>query len=42
MKWSGIVPAGMIYVGSHHERGFDSRYIGLLPISRLTRMERIL
>ena len=42
MKWSGIVPAGMIYVGSHHERGFDSRYIGLLPISSLTRMERIL
>lgn len=42
MKWSGIIPSGMIYVGSHHPRGFDSRYIGLIPISRLTRMERIL
>lgn len=42
MKWSGIIPSGMIYVGSRHPRGFDSRYIGLLPISRLTRMERIL
>lgn len=42
MKWSGIIPSGMIYVGSRHPRGFDSRYIGLIPISRLTRMERIL
>lgn len=42
MKWSGIIPLGMIYVGSRHPRGFDSRYIGLIPISRLTRMERIL
>lgn len=42
MHWSGIIPAGMAYVGSFHPRGFDSRYIGLLPIARLTRMERIL
>lgn len=42
MNWSGTIPAGMIYVGSLHPRGFDSRYIGLLPIARLTRMERIL
>lgn len=42
MQWSGIMPAGMVYVGSHHPRGFDSRYFGLLPISRLTRMERLL
>lgn len=42
MRWSGIIPAGMVYVGSTHPRGFDSRYFGLLPIARLTRMERIL
>ncbi|QJU58426.1 peptidase [Sphingomonas sp. AP4-R1] len=42
MRWSGIIPAGMAYVGSPHVRGFDSRYFGLLPIATLTRMERIL
>ena len=42
MKWSGLIPAGMAYVGSTHPRGFDSRYFGLLPIANLTRMERIL
>ena len=42
MHWSGIIPKGMIYVGSPHPRGFDSRYFGLLPTSRLTRMERVL
>lgn len=42
MQWSGVIPPGMIYVGSHHPRGFDSRYFGLVPISRLTRMERLL
>ncbi len=42
MKWSGIIPAGMAYVGSTHPRGFDSRYFGLLPIASLIRMERIL
>jgi conjugal transfer pilin signal peptidase TrbI len=42
MKWSGVIPAGMAYVGSTHPRGFDSRYLGLLPIARLIRMERIL
>ncbi|MHA6766103.1 S26 family signal peptidase [Edaphosphingomonas haloaromaticamans] len=42
MRWSGIIPIGMVYVGSTHPRGFDSRYFGLLPIARLTRMERIL
>lgn len=42
MQWGGVIPAGMAYVGSHHPRGFDSRYFGLVPISRLTRMERLL
>lgn len=42
MQWSGVIPPGMIYVGSHHPRGFDSRYFGLVPLTRLTRMERLL
>ncbi|PNQ03984.1 S26 family signal peptidase [Sphingobium sp. SA916] len=42
MHWSGIIPKGMIYVGSPHPRGFDSRYFGLLPTRRLTRIERVL
>jgi len=42
MMWSGVVPPGMIYVGSHHPRGFDSRYIGLVSVAALTRMAPIL
>lgn len=42
MEWSGVIPEGMVYVGSHHPRGFDSRYFGLVPIATLTRMERLL
>lgn len=42
MMWSGVVPPGMTYVGSHHRRGFDSRYFGLVPMAELTRMTRIL
>jgi conjugal transfer pilin signal peptidase TrbI len=42
MQWSGIVPPGMVYVGSHHPLGFDSRYFGLLPIAKLTRMARLI
>lgn len=42
MQWSGIVPPGMVYVGSHHPQGFDSRYLGLLPITKLTRMARLI
>jgi conjugal transfer pilin signal peptidase TrbI len=41
-RWHGPIPAGLVYVGSHHPRGFDSRYFGFVPISRLTRMERLL
>jgi conjugal transfer pilin signal peptidase TrbI len=41
MMWSGVVPPGMIYVGSHHPHGFDSRYFGLVPVAELTRMTRI-
>lgn len=36
------VPAGFIYVGSHHPDGYDSRYYGPVAIDRLTRMERVL
>ena len=42
MRWSGIIPPGMAYVGSHHPRGFDSRYIGLVPLHGLRRMQRLL
>lgn len=42
LRWSGVIPPGMVYVGSRHPRGFDSRYFGLVPIARLTRMERVL
>ncbi len=42
MQWSGIIPPGMVYIGSHHPRGFDSRYFGLVPLTSLTRMERLL
>jgi type IV secretory pathway protease TraF len=42
MRWNGVIPAGLVYVGSAHPRGFDSRYFGLLRLHRLTRMERIL
>lgn len=39
---SATIPAGYLYVGSKHPSGFDSRYYGLVEISRLTRMERVL
>jgi len=42
LRWSGVIPPGMAYVGSRHPRGFDSRYFGLVPIGRLMRMERVL
>ncbi|WP_254296421.1 S26 family signal peptidase [Sphingomonas tagetis] len=38
---SGIIPHGLVYVGSLHAHGFDSRYFGLVPIERLKRMERL-
>lgn len=42
LRWRGVVPDGMAYVGSRHPRGFDSRYFGLVPIARLTRMAKLL
>ncbi|MBT0667379.1 S26 family signal peptidase [Novosphingobium profundi] len=42
LTWSGVIPVGKIYVGSTHPRGFDSRYFGLVPVTSLARMERIL
>jgi len=38
----GTIPAGMIYVGSSHASGFDSRYYGPVAIGRLRRMEKLL
>jgi len=37
-----IIPPGFIYVGSAHPSGFDSRYYGPVPISGLTKMEKLL
>ncbi|WP_374549247.1 S26 family signal peptidase [Sphingobium yanoikuyae] len=43
LQWGErAVPAGFVYLGSDHPDGFDSRYFGLVPIARLTRMEKIL
>jgi conjugal transfer pilin signal peptidase TrbI len=39
---SVLMPAHMVFVGSHHPSGFDSRYYGPIAIDRLTRMERVL
>ncbi|TAJ74226.1 MAG: peptidase [Sphingobium sp.] len=38
----GTIPAGMVYVGSSHASGFDSRYYGPVAIERLQRMEKLL
>jgi conjugal transfer pilin signal peptidase TrbI len=38
---AGIIPDGLVYVGSPHPHGFDSRYFGLVRIERLNRMERL-
>jgi len=32
----------MIFVGSRHPDGYDSRYYGPVAIERLTRMEKLL
>lgn len=42
MRWSGRIPPGMVYIGSHHPRGFDSRYFGLVPMRDLIRLRRVL
>ena len=36
------IPDGMIFVGSRHPDGYDSRYYGPVSIARLTRMEKLL
>jgi type IV secretory pathway protease TraF len=36
------IPEGMIFVGSKHPDGYDSRYYGPVAIDRLTRMEQLL
>lgn len=36
------IPEGMIFVGSSHPDGYDSRYYGPVAIDRLTRMEKLL
>ncbi|WP_422057863.1 peptidase [Sphingomonas sp.] len=41
-RWHGVIPPGYVYVGSRHPRGFDSRYVGLVPLTALQRMRRLL
>lgn len=36
------IPEGMIFVGSRHPDGYDSRYYGPVAIERLTRVEKLL
>lgn len=39
---SARIPEGMIFVGSRHPDGYDSRYYGPVAIERLMRMEKLL
>lgn len=39
---TGPVPEGMVYVSGTHERSFDSRYFGLVPIDQLIRLRGVL
>ena len=39
---SARIPEGMIFVGSRHPDGYDSRYYGPVAIERLSRMEKLL
>lgn len=38
----GIVPPGMIYFGSRHPHGYDSRYLGFAREADVLRLERVL
>jgi type IV secretory pathway protease TraF len=42
LRQGGIIPQGKVYVGSSHPRGFDSRYLGLVSLTSLQRMRRLL
>ena len=37
-----VIPEGFIFIGSSHPDGFDSRYIGLIPVENATRLEHLL
>ena len=39
---TGRIPAGKAYLGSSYKDGLDSRYFGLVSLSDLTRVERVL
>lgn len=42
-KWTDKeVPAGFFFAGSPHPDGFDSRYVGLIPLKSATVLERVL
>lgn len=38
----GPVPKGMMFIGSRHPDGFDSRYLGLFRTKELIRAEKVL
>lgn len=42
-NWSGgAIPDGMMFIGSRHPDGFDSRYLGLFATRDLVRLEKVL
>ncbi len=41
-EYNGVIPAGKVFVMGPHPRSFDSRYLGLLDRSQLTRVEPLL
>ncbi len=41
--WAGgVIPDGMMFIGSRHPDGFDSRYLGLFATRDLVRLEKVL
>jgi conjugal transfer pilin signal peptidase TrbI len=40
-EFNGVIPAGKVFLVGDHERSFDSRYIGLVNESALTRLTPI-
>lgn len=41
-EFTGVIPAGKVFVRGSHPRSFDSRHLGLLDTAQLTRVEPIL
>jgi conjugal transfer pilin signal peptidase TrbI len=42
-QWAGgVIPEGMMFIGSRHPDGFDSRYLGLVATRDLVRLKKVL